>query len=164
MSEETKEPQDFPSIVPPGVKVQPVIEYEEWEKRGEALFGKDLPPFLQDFHDQKDVFRWLGQFVENAKQKDEQQGNLRLGDMPNWASAHIYTIDFFLWYMGMAGYTLQRSRSNVDFLDLNACLQEFKQARLKAFAGMLTQLKAKNDSQASEPKDTTELQDAKTPD
>lgn len=46
MSEETKEPQDFPSIVPPGVKVQPVIEYEEWEKRGEALFGKDRMKWL----------------------------------------------------------------------------------------------------------------------
>lgn len=126
--------------------------------------GKHLPPFLQDFHDQKDVFKWLGQFVGNAKQKDEQQGNFRVGDMPNWASAHIYTIDFFLWYMGMAGYTLQRSRSNVDFLDLNACLQQFKQAQLKAFADMLNQRKAEKDSQANEPKGTTELQDAKTSD
>jgi hypothetical protein len=126
--------------------------------------GKHLLPFLQDFHDQKDVFKWLSQFLNNAQEKDTKDGKMRLEDMPNWASAHIYTIDFFLWYMGMAGYTLQRSRSNVDFLDLDAQLEQFKRMKAKAFADMMDQYRAEKASQASEPKPNTEQQDANAAD
>ena len=51
--------------------------------------------------------------------------------------AHIYTIDVFLWFMAMHGYTLQRSRARVDFEDLAAKVAALKDQDAAAFRALL---------------------------
>jgi len=69
----------------------------------------NLPAFLKDFHDQKDIFKGMHELYE----KDFKERP----NMPSWADAHVYIVDFFLWYMGSRGYTLQKSRKKFDFLE-----------------------------------------------
>ena len=71
--------------------------------------GEYLPEQLRDFHDQKNLFKsmhHLYQDGENAK------------EMPNWVQGHVYTIDWFLWFMASRGYTLQKCRKKgVEFAE-----------------------------------------------
>ncbi len=62
----------------------------------------NLPDFMRDFHDQKDLFKSMFRmWQEQAKES-----------IPNvvWTDAMVFTVDFFLWFMAMHGYTLQRTR------------------------------------------------------
>jgi len=91
--------------------------------------GEYLPEFMRDFHDCKDLFKRINEIVSNAKAKDPTR------DLPNWITAHIYTVDFFLWYLAVHGYTIQKNRKQIDFIDLeedladarNRWLEQFKQ-------------------------------------
>lgn len=90
-----------------GLRIDPATR--EWLKSSEYL-----PPVMRDFHDQKDVFKSIFFHCRYAGKPS------LLGDGVGWIDAHIFTVDFFLWYMAAHGYTLQRSRKRVPFLDLNA--------------------------------------------
>jgi len=68
--------------------------------------GDYLPEFLKDFHDQKHFFKSM----HSAYRENDPKG-----EMPNWIQGHCYTIDWFLWYVARRGYTLQKSRANVEF-------------------------------------------------
>lgn len=81
---------------------------DEWMHKG--LY---LPPFLRDFHDQKDVFKCIDEIV--GRSRDKSYGDL----LPGWVGAHIYVVDFFLWYMARRGWTLQRSRQPLDFVEMD---------------------------------------------
>jgi len=70
--------------------------------------GKHLPEFLRDFHDQKDIFKTIHQKYQNPNKPPN----------VNWIDAHIYTVDWFLWYMASHGYTLQKSRADQNFLKM----------------------------------------------
>ncbi|HCR1961882.1 TPA: hypothetical protein ONC42_000531 [Enterobacter kobei] len=87
--------------------------------------GEYLPGFLRDFHDQKDVFKAMHDTIGNANEN----GNARDG--------HIYVIDTFLWYMGRCGYTLQKSRKNVEFKDMQDDIERSKECRREAFARVI---------------------------
>lgn len=64
--------------------------------------GLYLPLFLQDFHDQKDLFKFI-----NTKIPD---------NTLSFVKAQVYTIDVFLYYCMAAGnYKLQKVRRNYDF-------------------------------------------------
>lgn len=76
----------------------------QWVKSGEYL-----PKFLRDFHDQKDFFKFMHSVYRDNDPK---------GEMPNWATGHIYVIDWFLWFMATRGYTLQKSRKKLRYMDL----------------------------------------------
>lgn len=67
-----------------------------------------LPCFMRDFHDQKDIFKSIEYLYQDNENFDK---------IPYWVSSHIYTVDFFLWYMASRGYTLQKSRKNIEFKD-----------------------------------------------
>lgn len=71
--------------------------------------GEYLPQKLRDFQDQKNLFKsmhHLYQGSENAK------------EMPSWVQGHVYTIDWFLWFMASRGYTLQKCRKkDVEFAE-----------------------------------------------
>ena len=67
--------------------------------------GQYLPEMLRDFHDQKNLFKVLHHTYDGQ----ENDGT------PNWVNGHCYVIDWFLWYMAARGYTLQKSRKNVEF-------------------------------------------------
>jgi hypothetical protein len=60
---------------------------EEWLERSGYL-----PPFMRDFHDQKLLF----QRVDEVVQRKRDEGGMLAKDLPDWISAHIYVVDFFL--------------------------------------------------------------------
>lgn len=94
----------------------------EWLQSGEYL-----PGFLRDFHDQKDVFKAMHDTIGNANEN----GNVRDG--------HIYVIDTFLWYMARCGYTLQKSRKNVEFKDMQDDIERSKEWRREAFSRVISE-------------------------
>jgi hypothetical protein len=71
--------------------------------------GKYLPDILQDFHDQKNLFKSIHFLYQDSESA---------GIMPSWKNGHIYTIDWFLYFMSSRGYTLQRSRKNLNFKEI----------------------------------------------
>ena len=79
-------------------------ELQEWMESGEYL-----PEILRDFHDQKDLFKVMHYLYQDNESADRS---------PNWIDGQIYTIDWFLWFMASRGYTLQKSRKDVEFRPL----------------------------------------------
>ena len=88
--------------------------------------GKYLPEFMRDFHDQKDVFKAMHNTITNANDN----GNARDG--------HIYVVDTFLWYMARCGYTLQKSRKQVEFKDMNDDIERMRREFSEKFRDMLS--------------------------
>ena len=85
--------------------------------------GQYLPPFLRDFHDQKDVFKALGVKMDAKLKKEREAGAYDAETYNlNWRQLHVYTIDFFLWFMAMHGYTLQKTRARVPYRDMAALI------------------------------------------
>ena len=94
---------------------------------------KYLPDFLQDFHDQKDVFKLIDKTIVAGKR-------CNINDMtsyPSWVDAHIYTIDVFLWAMGFYGYKLQKCRIKANYGDLNADIRKMKEQSMKNLQSIL---------------------------
>lgn len=81
----------------------------EWLESGEYM-----PPDFRDFHSQKDLFKAMHSIIENANQT---------GD---WRDGHIYVVDTFLWYMARCGYTLQKSRKNFPFRNIDDDISAYK--------------------------------------
>ena len=90
--------------------------------------GKHLPPFMRDFHDQKDLFKTIHErYVERP-------------DGANWVQAHCYTIDFFLWFMAQHGYTLQKCRTKLPFDDIHATIAAACEVRMNQEAALLNSI------------------------
>lgn len=87
--------------------------------------GEYLPVFMRDFHDQKDLFKAMHHIITNANEN----GNARDG--------HIYVVDTFLWYMARCGYTLQKSRKDVQFRSLDDDISVMKKCVATSFSMML---------------------------
>ncbi|WP_233979598.1 hypothetical protein [Pectobacterium versatile] len=92
----------------------------EWLESGEYL-----PDFMRDFHAQKDIFKAMHNTITNAN------------DNGNWRDGHIYVVDTFLWYMARCGYTLQKSRKQVPFRNMNDDISKDKEAAAKRFTQIL---------------------------
>lgn len=58
------------------------------------LNHENLPDFMKDFHDQKDLFKAIYEQWKDGKPEH------KVLDDVNWVDAHVFTIDFFLWWMG----------------------------------------------------------------
>jgi hypothetical protein len=101
---------------------------------------KHLPPFLRDFHDQKDVFKLVGggQSLDPAKEEI------------SWLEGHCYTIDKFLWVMGMHGYTLQKCRAKKPFPDIHDAIQAKYDKETEAFKQMMEDNRKKNEDKKAE--------------
>ncbi len=80
---------------------------DQWLKSGEYL-----PRPLRDFHDQKEVFKAMHEII-----RERPGATVR---RPNWIEGQCYVIDVFLWFMARRGWTLQRTRRDGDFRDLEA--------------------------------------------
>ena len=93
----------------------------EWLNSGEYL-----PRFMRDFHDQKDMFKTMHNTIHNA----DDNGNPRDG--------HIYVVDTFLWYMARCGYTLQRSRKDVPFKELQEDIDRYKDEVKNTFQSIVS--------------------------
>ena len=76
--------------------------------------GKHLPDIMKDFHDQKDIFKAVHAMASTHEVTQD----------VNWINAHMYTLDCFLWFMARHGYTLQKSRANVDFDELQDTIKK----------------------------------------
>lgn len=92
--------------------------------------GQYLPEFLRDFHDQKDLFKWMHSTIP------EDDRVLSRGDL-SWVFAHVFVIDFFLWHMARCGWTLQRSRVKAEFADVHELVAAHKAEETAAFQRML---------------------------
>lgn len=88
--------------------------------------GEYLPLFMRDFHDQKDVFKAMHNTITNANEN----GNPRDG--------HIYVVDTFLWYMARCGYTLQRSRKDVPFKEMQDDIDRYNREMADSFLKILS--------------------------
>ncbi len=104
-------------------------------RKGYLEKQRNLPSFLKDFHDQKDFFKTIDEWL------DKKENDL---DNISWIQAHIYTIDNFLWFMGMHGYTLQKSRAKIEFHDIYETLDEFNKKRLEKSASFLKNIMNSN--------------------
>ena len=82
--------------------------------------GKYLPKDMRDFHDQKDIFKTIGNRKPNY-------------DEINWRDGHTYAIDHFLWFMALHGYELRKVKSKMPKYDLHATIEERKQEDRDAF-------------------------------
>jgi len=100
---------------------------------------KHLPEFMRDFHNCKDLFKGISEYI--VCEEDHP------ADQVNWRQAHCYTIDVFLWFMAEHGFTLQRSRSRQKFTDLDERLAALTAERRSAFtAAMLGMIDPKGES------------------
>ena len=82
---------------------------------------KHLPPFLRDFHAQKDIFKLVHHLAPPPVDAMVRQ--------PTWVEGHCYVIDVFLWCMARHGYTLQRSRAQLPFEDIGQNLELVRNER-----------------------------------
>jgi hypothetical protein len=73
--------------------------------------GRYLPGFMRDFHDQKDLFRAIHQTIK-VHETD-------MARDVTWPIGQVYVIDIFLWWMARRGYTLQRARTDQEFLNIH---------------------------------------------
>ena len=89
--------------------------------------GEYLPEFMRDFHYQKDVFKAMHNTITNANEN----GNPRDG--------HIYVVDTFLWYMARCGYTLQKSRKQVEFKDMDDDIERMRREFSEKFRDILSE-------------------------
>lgn len=87
--------------------------------------GEYLPVFMRDFHDQKDLFKAMHHIITNANENG------------NWRDGQIYVIDTFLWYMSRCGYTLQKSRKDVQFKNIDDDISVMKKCVATSFSMML---------------------------
>lgn len=113
---------------------------QEWRKSGEYL-----PPFMRDFHDQKDLFKALFDVVERANQRAAAAGGGHMVDL-TWTASHVYTVDIFLWVMAAHGYTLQKSRKPVPFGDIEKFIKDSKKARDAESANVMLTMLQKSSS------------------
>jgi hypothetical protein len=97
--------------------------------------GEYLPDFMEDFHDQKNLFKRLSKIVSNRQ--DHYTKDI------NWTSAQVYTVDIFLWYMAAHGYTLQKSRKQVPFYNVDHDLSEFEKEQFEEKANLLKSIMRK---------------------
>ena len=91
----------------------------------------NLPDFMKDFHDQKDLFKtiwsWWGKEIEDEL-------NIK------WVNAMIFTIDKFLWFMGLHGYKLQKDRTkDVDFFDISDSMMQYEKKSLESLNNLLSE-------------------------
>lgn len=80
--------------------------------------GQYLPPVMRDFHEQKRIFKRIQEMSDRYKWLP--------GEQPDFRVSMCYTIDIFLWFMAMHGYTLQKTRQGVGGVrSLDETLEEY---------------------------------------
>ncbi len=104
--------------------------------------GNYLPEFMSDFHDQKNLFKLLQGI--NQRRDDDHTKDV------NWVAAHVYTVDIFLWFMAVHGYTLQKSRKKVEFMDIDNALAEFEREQRELKAKILQDAFSKDSNKDTE--------------
>jgi hypothetical protein len=97
--------------------------------------GRYLPTFMRDFHDQKDLFRYLDGIRERSDANA--QGAPAMAGVDSRA-AHVYTVNVFLWVMAKNGWTLQRARKRFSFGDICESVAASTREHLEQCASILS--------------------------
>jgi hypothetical protein len=87
-----------------------------------------MPKEFRDFHDQKDLFK----LIFTRIRKPEEIKHI------SWVDAHIYTVDVFLWFMAKRGYTLQKARHGVEFINIQEEIKVMHEEMNKQFSLMIS--------------------------
>ncbi len=105
--------------------------------------GRHLPAFMRDFHDQKDLFKWLGEVMQESRKRSESAVDNFAG-LNNWINTHVYAIDVFPWCLAKRGWTLQRARppKGVEFADIGDTLAAANRDRLERERAVIEALAA----------------------
>lgn len=121
----------------------------EWRKA-----YKFLPKFMQDFHDQKELFKTMHEYYKTEginravphNPFTNPDGTYSAGETPalTWTQGQCYVIDVFLWFMAAHGYTLQKTRTKLDFYSIDATLKDYEQQRLASFDRMMQETRDEN--------------------
>lgn len=98
-------------------------EVEKWRKE-----GKHLPKFFRDFHDQKALIASMHYYTCKDDIPELKDINLMTG--------HVY-ITNFLWFMARHGYTLQKTRKDLPFEDINESIESYRIQQQEKFFGIL---------------------------
>lgn len=76
---------------------------------------------MRDFHDQKDLFKSIYELYGNKPENKIP---------PNWVDSHVFTMDFFLWFMAIHGYKLQKFTSRrFEQFDIHETIKEMMEKR-----------------------------------
>lgn len=100
--------------------------------------GEHLPDFMKDFHDQKDLFKAI--YTQWHDGHKETLNNV------SWVDAQCFTIDFFLWWMAIHGYKLQKiKKKDIAFYSAKETIAKYKKERDEEFFNILNKhLKSKS--------------------
>lgn len=88
-----------------------------------------LPPYLRDFHNQKDLFKvlhWV--WMPHGG----------IGELINFRSGMTYMMDGFLWTLARHGLVIYRSSARLPFEDLDEKVSALDDQYTKALMSMLT--------------------------
>lgn len=107
--------------------------------------GKHLPPWLRDFHDQKDLFKAIQAWTNPLNREKAPDPNYHV----TWVQGHCYTVDTFLRFMAFHGFTLQRTRKQLEFCDLDASIAEVKEAAAEDLRRFLEQNRAEKEAETA---------------
>lgn len=117
----------------PGARAKPPTKsYAKWRDA-----KRHLPAFLKTYEGQKLFFEMVH---EITRVPEDDQAGLRKTLSVDVPQAHCYVIDRLLWCLARHGWTLQRSRANVQFDSLDAHLawtEEHLMERRKRFYGAI---------------------------
>ncbi len=91
---------------------------------------KYLPDFFKDFHDQKDVMKVIYDLY-----KDDEA----FKKFPNtWVDSHVFLVDFFLYFMSLHGYKLQKiKKKDIEFFNIDDTVKHFKEKRIEILSKIL---------------------------
>jgi hypothetical protein len=103
--------------------------------------GKHLPPWLQDFHDQKDLFKAIQVWTNPLDREKEPDPHYSV----TWVQGHCYTIDTFLRFMAFHGFTLQRTRKRLEFCDLDESIGAVKEQAVNDLRAFLERNQAEKE-------------------
>jgi len=112
-----------------------IINYKTEKKLNSYRTGdnpKYLPDFIKDFHDQKNLFKFIHSTI---KVEDDDKDHIL--KQISYVEAQIYTIDYFLFIMFKYGYSLQKSRAKVSFFDIDYQMKKWKEKNNDNFLNML---------------------------
>lgn len=122
------------------MKEQNKMTEKEYAKLKEWInSGKHLPPWLRDFHDQKDVFKTIGGLDAQPPFREY-----------SWIDVHAISIDKFLWYMAHYGYTLQKTRTKNKFLDMNGAIEARREKEMEGLKQMFADNSKKAEAKKAE--------------
>lgn len=93
--------------------------------------GGHLPSIMRDFHDQKEIFKSAWEWFTDSGKDPPPMGI-------SWMAGHVFTVDCFLKFMAAHGWTMQRSRADVEFADIQETIKDRRDREAALLRSVLT--------------------------